>query len=288
MSRADQVASLLDDLSGATPDEVARALRDFDVRDIVAATYVNGGGGGGGGGGSQPGVRTFSYTFEDVLAWPVTVAANTEVGSGNSVLSYTAVAAGVAGNLTAIISDVQPSVGTLTVDVSGATITLHLETDGDSNILSTVEEVRQVLLASLDVADVLLVSSGGVGYTGAAVYDIGDAYLQGGVSKTELFEGTAGDIVMDAAVFYPASWDAGTLFNDNIGLFYDDWPAPTNADDYGNPDTPVSSADTVFNTAKRIRFADSYTVTLAATCDPGAAPTEGELILVVDVRTPVE
>lgn len=239
----------------------------------------------GGGGGSQPTASVFTFTVADVLAWSGTVQASVNVGADTSVLTYTAVESGIAGNAIAIISDVQPSVGTLTVEVSGTIITLHLKTNGGGDVLSTVEEVRQAINASPAALALISTAEGG-GYTGAAVYDVGDAYLGNGVSRVDLFTGTEGDIVLDAAAFFPVAWDAGTLFRDNIVLFYDDWPDPTNADDFGNPDVPVSDADQVFNRAKRIRFAADYAATLTATCDAGSVPSQGELILVVDVRTP--
>lgn len=47
MSRAEQAAERLAELSGATADELARGMREFDVRDIAAALAEGGGGGGG-------------------------------------------------------------------------------------------------------------------------------------------------------------------------------------------------------------------------------------------------
>lgn len=243
-----------------------------------------------GGGGSQATATVFTFTVADVLAWPGTVQANVRVGEAPSALSYVAVAYGIAGNAIAVISDVQPSVGALTVEVSDTVITLHLETDGDSAVLSTVEDVRQALLATPSALALITIAVD-PGYTGAALYDVGDAYLgsgASGVSRVDLFTGSAGDVVLDAAAFFPVAWDGGAVFNDNISLFYDGWPDPTNADDYGNPDVPVSNADQIFNRERRIRFAAAYTATIFASCDAGSVPTEGELVLVVDVRTPAQ
>lgn len=47
MSRVGQVAGTLAELSGASFDEIARALNQYDVRDILAVVAAGGSGGGG-------------------------------------------------------------------------------------------------------------------------------------------------------------------------------------------------------------------------------------------------
>lgn len=242
-------------------------------------------------GGGASGILAFTITPEDVLAGEGINAARALADSGNSAsLSYEAVASGLQGNLIAILSDVQPSVGSLTVSVDGTTITLHLETDGGSAILSTYHDVRAAIQAAPAASALVTVTEDGVNAS-TVPYEAGDIYLGEGATRLDLASLGSGSIIWDAAAFIPAAWDANAVIVPQAGtghasLFYDGPPDATAEDDVNSEGLAVQTGSATFSTAHRLRLTEAGDLSVAVTCDAGAVPTEGEMLLVVDVRTP--
>lgn len=274
------VDAALDALSSPTSSDVYEALGPYS-NDAVAAVAAKRAAAGAGGGGSQPGITAYTVTPADVVAAPGSATAHgTATGQTTGVMTYTAIPEGVNGNAVAIVSDVVPSVGALTVEVSGSTITLHLETDGDSVVLSTFGEVKAAILATPAAA--ALVTIGAITGGPESVYDGGDVYLAQGASAVTLGSLAAGSVIYDATVFIPAAWDAGTGFSVDLLGFADD--LDPSAADSDNGDVLVSQQP-LFDLATRSRTPAGTDVVLVATSD-GAVPSTGELLLLLDVRTP--
>ncbi len=233
-------------------------------------------------GGSQAVKATI--TVADVLAADGAVAAFVVIdGGGMGNMTFTAADEGIAGNAIAILSDVQPDVGTLTVDVDGTTITLHLKTNSNGDVLSTFAEVVAAVTGT-PAAAALVTASG----SGAALYDQGDAYLQGGESVVFVATLAAGAVIWDAQEFFPAAWNANTVLTPRVGagfavIYYDGPPATDTVDDTGAAGVAVAQTDEFFNTARRLRLTEEGDLVVRAGCDAGTVPTEGEMLLVVEV-----
>lgn len=152
MSRADQAAARITELSGASATELASALRDFDVRDIAAAIIAAGGGGNGG---SQPmQVTSVLFTSDELLAADLN--APLEVVPG--VLGKILVPISVLGE---IVAGTTPYVGAAAL----LTIDNPFLTSWDLPALFTTLQ-----LVAVQSFDPIVVATGVNGATGAGLY----------------------------------------------------------------------------------------------------------------------
>ncbi len=233
-------------------------------------------------GGAQP-IRE-EFTFEDINAASGVLAATATMTSGGNQIVYTAVDSGISGNAIGVYSDVQASVGALTVEVSGSTITLHLKTDGDSNVLSTFAEVAAAVIGSIPAS--LLVDTDLSG-PGDVIYDGGDAYLAGGRSEIVLATVTEGTLIWDAQMWFPVAWDTLTVLTIDVGnetIFSGADPDPSDADETQTY-MATSRNGSYIDPAVRPRVVQDANLVLTVISD-GGIPTQGEVILAVETIPP--
>lgn len=230
-------------------------------------------------GGSQPGITAYTVTLADVLAGAEQTAASaTATGQFSGAMTYTAIPNGINGNDISVITGTA-SVGALTVEVSGRTIILHLVQAGDT-VLSTFAEVKTAIEGTPAAA--ALVTVGAITGGGTSVYDAGDAYLVGGITRFSLGEIAAGTVIYDAAVFMPEAWDGATTFIVSPLSFADSLD-PSAADEAS--DETFVSQQPLFDLAFRQRAPVGVSVVMTASSD-GAVPSTGEMLVLIDVRTP--
>lgn len=235
-------------------------------------------------GGKQP-LNMYTVTPKDVLSWPGHAASHgTATGDPSGEILYTAVNSGIGGNAIAIISDVQIDTPILTVEVIDTTITLHLKVSSEGGILSTFGEIADAInndpIASLLVGAEVINSAG-------STYNAGDVYLTDGDSIGTLDTLLKNEVIWGARTFFPIAWDATTIFSFPQLSFIDgDSPDPS-TEDATSENFTTADSQPVFDQAYMMRVpSGSADLTVIATCESGAIPTEGKMILMVDIRKP--
>lgn len=237
------------------------------------------------GGGSQS-LSAFTITAADVLAAPGTHAAiGTLAVGGNNIAFHSA--PGIAGNAIYVSSPTSPpDTAATTAALDGTGIVLTLASDSEGLSVAIFQHVKEAIEANPETAAlVTVVRDGNDTYPFEAVVE-----LIGGESVVACADLASGSVIEDATVYFPLAFDSGLLMRPTLGpdydiaLFDDGDPDPSSGDsDGGGPGVWYITGQPSYNPTHRFRLSESVPLSVLV---QGVSPSEGEMLLVVDVRMP--